>query len=599
MAAVGPFQTIPQLLARRAGATPSAVAFMSRDAAGVWQATCWGPFYRSVEQLAAKLRSHGLRPGDQVALLMPNSVQWETIQHAVYRLGGVVVGLDLNDPAPRMQEIFTLCSPAILFVDHLDRLKQIPAHVLGRISVITTGGTPGEKQNGTTCSVISLGELVEERTTTAPDIGPQTVAAILFTSGTTGRPKSLSFTHQQLALAVHSIIEHFSHMPDQAHTACWLPLANPFQRIINFCAMALNWQAFMVSAPGTIMADVKEIAPHLFAAVPRFYEKLHDGIHQGIDNMPRGTKLLARWALGAARTHRQAMASGRKPPWPQQWSYWVANRLVLRKIRRVMGANLHYFISGSAAMGRNLIEAFDTLGWQVLEAYGISENIVPMTMNVPGAVRPGSVGRPLAANSLRIAGDGEILVKGRGVAAQAALTDEGFLKTGDTGTLDQDGYLWLTGRKSDMFKLSTGRKVIPQAIEEAISQIEGVEHCLALGGNRKFVAVLLNVPRTAWDSLVAKHNDPGGALAHLRTQCRQACRHLPQYCQPVDIVVVHDTFSPGTGELTTNLKLRRKIILDKYVGAIEDLYREIENRKDEANPFAGTANKETECLTIS
>lgn len=582
MAPVGPFQSLPELLAQRATTSPSAVAFMSRDADGVWRAMRWHSFSRAVGQLAANLRAYGLKPGDQVGVLMPNGIEWETIQHAVYRLSGVVVGLDLNDPSERMRQVFSLCSPSMLFVDNLDRLKQIPAPMLDRIKVVSTGYVSKSEREMAGCSITAMDTLAGAPCTDAPpSIDPHALATILFTSGTTGHPKAIAYTHSQIALAVDSIIEHFSDLPEQAHTACWLPLANPFQRIINFCAMAMNWKTFMVPTPAAIMTDVKEIEPHLFAAVPRFYEKLYDGIRQGIGQMPKGLQMLAHWAQRAGRAHRQAMAKGKKPSWRLRLTYGLADRVVLKRIRRVMGANLKYFISGSAAMNRVLIETFGDLGWQVLEAYGISENIVPMAMNFPDAARPGSVGRPLTANMLSIADDGEILVKGQGVAARTVvLTEDGFLKTGDLGKLDPEGFLYLTGRKSDMFKLSTGRKVIPQTVEEAVCPMEPVEHCVALGSNQKFVVLLLNIPKASWDALTEQHNGTEGAMTYLREQARQACRHLPQYCRPVDIMVVHDIFSPQTGELTANLKLKRRKVLDKYSGAIDELYRRIEERSE-------------------
>ncbi|MBR9980683.1 MAG: AMP-binding protein [Desulfatitalea sp.] len=575
MAMVTAFETIPALLAARVRATPAAVAFMEKDADGRWRSTCWGAFGAAVSDLARRLRSIGLGPGDSVAILMPNSVMWETVQHAVYRLGGVVIGLDLNDSPVRVAEIFGRCAPTALFVDRTERLRQLSSTSLKGLRVIIAGqidqGAPVPAGGG----FFVLNNLPAANDAALPaTVEGTATATVLFTSGTTGRPKAFSYEHRQVAAAVRAIVHHFGQLPEQAHTACWLPLANPFQRIINFCALAMNWKAFMVPVPATIMTQVPQIAPHVFAAVPRFFEKVMDGIHREITGMPAVRRMPAQWALRIAAAYRTTVSAGRRPAGCLRLLHRMADRLVLRRIREVMGPHLRYGISGSAAMPAALVRAFDALGWPILEAYGISENIVPMAMNVPGAIRPGSVGRPMAENTLRVAPDGEILVKGIGVSSEAGpLTDEGFLKTGDLGILDDEGFLWLTGRKNDLFKLSTGRKVSPAAIEEALGGIDGVEFAVATGQDRRYVVALLNMDPARWCLLNQRQNGLQGALGHLRLMARQACAHLPAYCRPVDIAVVQDPFTTRTGELTTNMKLRRDHVLAKYTDVIEALYR--------------------------
>jgi long-chain acyl-CoA synthetase len=590
MTALSTFETLPQLLDQRVGQTSADVAFAEKEPSGRWRTISWEEFGGAVGRLAAQLWVMGLRPRDRAGLWMPNSLLWETIQHALYRLGVVVVGIDLNDPATRVQEILHRCAPKVLFVQDPQRLEQIALGSSTRFQTILThsgcapvAGIP---------DVIRLQELAQPPAApiALPLVNARDTATMVFTSGTTGQPKALSYRHDQVALAIQSIAPFFADLPDQTRTACWLPLANPFQRMINFCALAMNWQSFIVPSPAAIMSQVQEIAPHLFAAVPRFYEKLWEGIRQKIDALPPRRRAVTQWALGVGRRGHRAMAAGAAQPWWARLQLRIADHLVLQKIRAVMGPNLRYFISGSAAMPRQLIESFESLGWTLLEAYGISENIVPMAMNAPQARRPGSVGRPLAANTVRMAENGEILVQSAGVAAEAApMTPDGFLKTGDTGRLDEQGFLWLSGRASDMFKLSTGRKIIPKAIEEAIAQIEAVEHCIAAGSNRQFVTALLNIPPDRWNALVKKHGSPQNTLADLRTQIQRQCAHLPEYCRPVDVAVVNELFSPQTGELTANLKLRRAFVLRKHADQIDALYRRIEQRPARGTPCGTTS----------
>lgn len=575
MSSIDKYETLTELLESRVKASPSDIAFSEKDAAGSWQAISWKQFNTDVGNLSAKLFNAGLQPGDQVGILMPNSIHWETIQHAVLRLGGVVIGLDLNDPPGRMREVFSLCSLRHLFVDNTSRLKQIPDENLKNFKLIITATTDNDTNRG--LPIKTIPELnAASQSFTNPSVTGDMKATIIFTSGTTGHPKSLSYSHKQLSIAVQAIVPFLHVLPNQTHSAAWLPLANPFQRIINLIAIDLNWKTFLVPAPGAIMATVNEINPHFFPGVPRFYEKLHQGIEQNIARMPGIMQRLAHWAKRTGKSYKQKIISGGAPSLFLTLKYGIANTLVLKKIRSIIGQNEAYFISGSAPLSKEIIKDFEGLGWNVLEAYGVSENIIPMAMNVPGFIRHGSVGRPFAENDIKIDEHDEISVKSPGLALELApTTDNGYYKTGDIGTLDKDGYLWLTGRKSDMFKLSTGRKIIPGAVEHALKQIDGVEHSIAAGKNKKYVVALLNIPEAKLKEMHEKHSGPSGTRKYLRDQAKEACAHLPHYSQPADVLIVSDSFTPHTGELTANLKLRRSFILEKYNQDLEKLYQEI------------------------
>ena len=507
---------------------------------------------------------------------MPNAIQWEIIQHAVFRMGGVVIGLDLNDSPQRIGDILGRCAPKTLFIDCPARLHQIPPdHLKSFHRVISNQLDDSSISNARICRFDDMPLSLQPMDHSAPNAS--SFATVIFTSGTTGRPKALWYTHHQIVTAIRSIANGFADLPDQAHTACWLPLANPFQRIINLCAIASNWISFVVPDPTQIMQTVQAIEPHFFAAVPRFYEKLLQAIEGGIQQKPLWQRALAMWAVGIGRSMAEKSLGGKNIVWHLKWMHRMADALVLGKIRRMMGGQLKYLISGSAPLSKELIAKYRGLGWSILEAYGISENIAPIAMNTPGAARAGSVGRPLPENAIKIADDGEILVQSGCLAKNITPKNNGgYYCTGDIGKLDAQGYLWLAGRKNDIFKLSTGRKIIPQAIEQALAKLDGVEHCIAMGHNRKYVIALLNVPTDRWRCLKGRQGGEDRARAYLKRQARMACSHLPRYCQPADILVINDCFSSRTGELTTNNKLRRNAVLSKYASAIDDCYQQMD-----------------------
>lgn len=570
------FDTIPEMLHDRVQRTPTSTALSEKEDSQRWVGLSWKRFGQEVEHLTQQLLEAGIDHGDQVAILMPNSVQWEIIQHAVFRIGGIIIGLDLNDPAQRVDDILSKCHTRALFVDSTTRLDQIPHHHLRAIDLIFS--SCGEAPSSREIEVQSLSDLKAPSSPLAPR-APDTasIATIIFTSGTTGQPKALRYTHGQLVLAVRSITRLFATLPEQANTACWLPLANPFQRIINLCAIAANWQCFIVPDPTRIMNAVREIEPYFFAGVPRFYEKLFQAIEDEIRQKPSWQRVMSFWAIGVGKSFFELTETNGAIPWHLKWMHRIADALVLRKIRGIMGKHLKYFICGSAPLSSELIKKSLAFGWSIYQAYGISENIAPMAMNSPTTSRLGSVGRPLAENTITIAEDGEILVKGACVATNLnSNCNRGFLSTGDIGRIDPDGYLYLLGRKNDTFKLSTGRKIIPQAIEEALTMLDGVEHCIALGHNRKQVVALLNISERKWRHLSAINGGEECAHAAIKKEVRQACGHLPRYCQPADVLIINDKFSPATGELTTNLKLRRNVVLSKYTSTIDRCYQQIE-----------------------
>ncbi len=572
--------TIPKLLNYRVETTPSDVALSEKGDSQRWTGLTWKQFDRAIDRLTQQLLAAGIEPGDQVAILMPNTVQWEVIQHAIFRMGAVAIGLDLNDPIERVDDILSQCTLRALFVDRTARLDHIPRHHMRTIELIVS--TRREGPSDAYAKVQALEDLAPPLKPIPPlTPDPAAIATVIFTSGTTGRPKTLWYTHQQILLAVRSITRRFSDLPARANTACWLPLANPFQRIINLCAIAANWQCFVVPDPTRIMSEVREIEPHFFAGVPRFFEKLFQAIEAGIQQKPSWQRALAAWALGVGRAVSDNSSARHTISLRLRWMHRIAEALVLKKMRCFMGNHLKYFISGSAPLSYELIKKCFAFGWSIHEAYGISENIVPMAMNSPGATRWGSVGRPLPENTIRIADDGEVLVKSACVAANLADEDNGaFLGTGDLGRLDEDGYLWLLGRKNDTFKLSTGRKIVPQAIEEALVELDGVDHCIALGHNRKRVIALLNVPREKWHHLTTSKGGERSARSVMKRQAQLACSHLPRYCQPADVLIINDPFSPNTGELTSNLKLRRGVVLAKYSTTIDHCYQQIETQKE-------------------
>ncbi|PKO57340.1 MAG: long-chain fatty acid--CoA ligase, partial [Betaproteobacteria bacterium HGW-Betaproteobacteria-19] len=407
--------------------------------------------------------------------------------------------------------------------------------------------------------------------------GPDDTATIVFTSGSTGLPKGIPYSHRQIILACDAISAHFPSVRGEARLVCWLPLSNLFQRILNLFAMSTGAQTFFVDKPDQIIRLLPEIRPTLFVGVPRFFEKLHAGIVAEIDRQPSPIRRLLHAAWKVGQRVAEARRAGRPPPAWCRALHPLSDRLLAR-VRALMGPELMFMASGSAPLPQWLMERFHGLGWLVLEAYGVSENVIPIAINTPEAYRFGSVGRPLPGIELRVAEDGELLVRGPGVFAgyldgqvpDPVFDNDRFLHTGDYAHIDDDGYLWLLGRKSEVFKTSTGRRITPVPIEAELKKIDYVEHAIIAGRDRPYPVALLTIDP---QHPLAGQIGESATLKRIGADAAAACQHFPDYQRPGAIIVSSQPFTILGGELTANLKVRRQPIEYRFAAQIEQSYQ--------------------------
>lgn len=538
------------------------------------------------------LVEEGLTAGDHVGLLGASSIEWDIAQFGVLACGGVVVGLDLYDTPDHMAEIADKAgltglilathaledrlSPSVrnrcrfvMAMEHFDRLESKDEEQRGRRS----------NQKGVNSPQVFVNK--------ASPTGP---AVLIFTSGTTGTPKGIVYTHQQVCLAVEAILAAFDDIQQGDKLVCWLPLANLFQRIVNFCAIMRGAITYYVQDPRNVVAAVTSINPHVFIGVPRFYEKLYRGIMEYIAGGGPLRQRLIQWALSVGEAHARLGREGASPPLVLRGGRAMADVLVLRHLRATMGSNLRYMVSGSAPMPKWLLERFHAMGLLILEAYGLSENIVPMATNRPRSFRFGTVGQPLVSNDIRIGEDGQLLVRGPGVFSgyygeqgeNEAFSTEGYFETGDFGSVDRDGFITLQGRAGDIIKTSTGRRVAAVAIEESIRSVTYIEHAVMIGAKRKSLIAILSVSIPAVERLhgamraAGNKQDLGLLASVIGADVSHSVERLPPYQRPAGLLVTVRPFTLEGGELTSNQKLRRSAIAQKYARAIDRLYADLD-----------------------
>lgn len=564
--------TLPQRLSARARETPDGTAWLYPDDNGRWQPTPWREVAQRVATLACGLARLGLRHGDRVAIMLPTSPHWDYCQLATLACAGVVVGLDAHDAPRNLQHVLELTRPRALIVADANALSLIQGLWQGAEILIVASETPPSAAH----SLAALLDAAAEGGERPPAPGPDDTATIVFTSGSTGLPKGVAYSHRQIILACDAIAARFPSVGSAARMVCWLPLSNLFQRILNLVALSCGARTFYVDKPDQIIRLLPEIRPTLFVGVPRFFEKLHAGIVAEIGRRPRPMRAVVHAAWQIGQRVAEARRAGLRPHFRDRALFPLADR-VLARVRSLMGPDLLFMVSGSAPLPPWLMERFHGLGWLVLEAYGISENVIPIAINTPDAFRVGSVGRPLADSELRVADDGELLVRGPGVFVGylgdeepgAALDANGFLHTGDFARIDDDGYLWLLGRKSEVFKTSTGRRIAPTPIEAELKKIDYVEHAIIAGRDRPYpVALLVVDPQRA----IARHGGEAAMLAQIGADAAAACMQFPDYQRPGAVIVSTRAFTITGGELTANLKVRRRPIEERFRAPIDDVY---------------------------
>lgn len=598
-------ETVPDLLRARAEESPNAIAFSYEDGDG-WRTITWGDFYQRARALAAALRAKGLEPGEHVGILAPTGLGWELFHHAILTAGGVVVGLEPHDVPDRLQWIADHAEIRMLVVQDAKLLEKLGRQQIQQYrAVIFLAGALPQSAGGDNLALWPELEAATASPAALPNVGPNASATLIYTSGTTGQPKGILYRHEQVALAVRAITRAYPSIQVGARFVCWLPLANLFQRIMNVAAMRIGGTIHLVANPLSVLKALAVAQPDVFIGVPRFYEKLRDGICQEIAKKPAWLRTLIHKSIQLGDKVAERHRSASPVPWRLRLAHRWADRFVLRQLRRVMGGGIRFMVTGSAPTPVALLQFFHAIGLPLYEAYGLSENIVPMALNRPGQFQLGTVGRPLEENTLRLDDDGELLVKGAGVFAgyfrdprPDCFTADSFYRTGDYASFGAGGFLRLRGRKSEIIKTSTGRRISPVGIEAKIEESPYIDRAVVMGSGRKCLCAILSLnpgatkpqPENTTESQLWQDTHFGAEQILLSV--RRCVESLAEHERPGGYLIVERVLSIDAGELTPNLKLKRNAIAEAFEARINALYERIEAGGDSAVPHLLVAQRE-------
>jgi long-chain acyl-CoA synthetase len=555
-----------------------------------WIATSSRDLQRTVAGVSGALQSWGIGRGDRVAILSENRPEWTIADFASLLLGAATVPIYPTLTPDQAAHLLQDSGARVLFLSSLTQLQKfIPVRDRTQVErvVVMDDGVAGAVHMG---EIMRHGpeqlsaELVEQSLAIAPD----DLATLIYTSGTTGIPKGVMLTHGNVTSNLTCSLGGFDVAPGDISLS-FLPLSHITARHVDLAVLfrggCLAYVPFVEQLPQALL----EVRPTFFVGVPRVYEKVHVQAEQKAKDFPASWVL--RWALATGRSHMSQVLASRTPTSP---SWKLANRLVFSKIRQGMGGRVRVFISGGAPLGRALAAWYASVGIRLHEGYGLTETSPVIAVNTPLAHKLGTVGKPLPNLEVRIAEDGEILVRGPSVfkeywknpqETQNAFVD-GWFKTGDIGNLDADGFLSVTDRKKDLLKTSGGKFIAPQPIENSLKHNALVAEAVIIGDKRKFPAVLISPYFPLLEDWAKTNHVPFANRQELVSHPRvvalyegiveQLNRDLARFEKLKRVLLVAEEFSAADGTLTASMKLRRRVVEKRYEREIEEMYQKAE-----------------------
>lgn len=551
-----------------------------------WIPVSTAEFQAQVAATANALQKWGIHRGDRVAILSENRREWTVADFATLLIGAVVVPLYGTLTAEQTAFMLRDSGARAIFVSNEKQLQKISsirdATALVQIILMDAGG-----QLPTMAEFMApaAGVRHEALERTARSLGPEDLATIIYTSGTTGVPKGVMLTHGNMASNLACSLQGFDLAPGDVSIS-YLPLSHITARHLDFAMLNLGVTVAYVPVIEHLPQVLLEVRPTIFVGVPRLYEKVHGQVELKAKGLK---KKIYRWSLQVGRAHNREVLAG-KIPGSVTWK--IANRLVYAKVRAGMGGAVRIFISGGAPLGTKLAQWYADVGIRIHEGYGLTETSPVIALNSPQDHKLGTVGKPLSNVEVRIARDGEILVRGPSVFSRywSQPDDTGgafegdWFKTGDVGNLDADGYLSVTDRKKDLIKTSGGKFIAPQPLENSLKHNPLIAEAVVVGDRRKFASVLISPNFAVLEGWAGARQVAFGSRQELvEAGAVQALyfeiveglnKELAQFERLKKVVLVADTFSAEDGTLTASMKLRRRIVEERYREQIEKLYSE-------------------------
>ena len=561
-----------------------------------WQEISYRELGKRIENLACGLLELGVEPGDRVGIMAQNSPEWAIADFAIQSVGGITVPIYATNTAGQAQYITNDAGLKVIFAGSAEEREKIETFVETSTiqRVVMLDGSPFEPS----ATMLSFSDLLakgrdarrgEELESILTGINEEDVATIIYTSGTTGEPKGVMLTHGNFYHQFHAMEGWFSVTPED-RSLSFLPLSHVYERTWSYYVFHQGAQNWYVRDPKQVIAYLSEVRPTAMVSAPRLYEKIYSAVHDKLSQASATRQKLFHWAVATGSEYAKAKHAGEPIGAKLKVKHAVADKLVLHKIRDIVGGPKNFFSAGGAAMAAEIEDLFFAAGILVCRGYGLTETSPMLTANCPGAFRFGTVGRPVAGCEIKLADDGEILAKGPNVmkgyynkpeATDRALRD-GWLYTGDIGELSEDGYLSITDRKKDLIITSGGKNVAPQRIETAVGKDHYIEQIAVVGERQPFISALIVPFFTALEELAERKKwefksrveliQLPEVLQFFRERIDAQSGELANYERIKEFRLLPDDFTLAGGEITPTLKVKRNSIAMKYQDLVEEIY---------------------------
>jgi len=592
-------KTIPEAYLRRVKLSPEHT-FATIKEAGQRKKISWKQVHEQVVGLHQAFREKfKLNPGDVVCIFSQSRPEWTIADFAILGSGMISVPIYYSNSVEDVAFILDHCGAKVVVVeDEASCLKLQQAYALNKseLPVITffehaetSFAFPSYR-----FSEMSKPSHFEKGEASLRDaiakIGPEDSASIVYTSGTTGRPKGAHLVHRNFASEVRAVIAALP-ITSNDSTLTFLPFPHIFGRVESFIPVFAGLVLNFAESITTVAKDIGDVGPTFLASVPRIYEKIYAKIQSEVQSQPETKRKIFEWAVGVGREYAQLDSEKASIPLSLTVKQFVADKLVFAKIRQKLGGNIKWTVSGGAPLAKELCQFFHACGIKVLEGYGLTETTAAITVNRPDDFGFGTVGKPMQGIEIRIAEDGEIQAKGPMIfkeyyrnkeATQECFTADGWFCTGDIGEINDRGMLRITDRKKELIVTSGGKKIAPQKLENLLKGSRFISNCMVYGDKQKFLIALItmNEPEVGkWAKEKGLSFTGGAELCKLKEvvelldkEVRGVNSHLASFESMKKFSLLPADFTVETGELTPSLKVKRKIVVDKYKTYIDGLY---------------------------
>jgi long-chain acyl-CoA synthetase len=583
-------------------ANPRAQMFRKSRGAepAVWESIAAGETLRRVSGLSKALIELGIKPGDRVGVFAPNCPEWAIADFAILGAGAASVPVYFHESDDRLTYILKDSGARVVITSGEEQARKIQLcrKNLPELEQVIAAAPPHDLLGEilhyeTLIATASSDDIALYRQNAAKTTSDQ-LATILYTSGTTGEPKGVMLTHANLTSNALDSIKNTEVLPGDIGLSL-LPLSHVYERVVDYTYFFRGISVAYVEQPETVVQALREVRPTHVAGVPRFYEKMYAAIVEkgrAETGVKRG---IFDWAMRLATKAAPWKAYGKPVSVGVRLQWQIADKLVYSKFREGMGGRVRWFMSGSAPLSVELLEFFWSVGLPIYQGYGLTETSPIVSASLPHSHKVGTVGRPIPGVEVKIAEDGEILVKGNCVMqgyyhkpdqTRETFTSDGWLLTGDIGRLDEDGFLIITDRKKELLKTAGGKFVAPAPIENLLKTSPLVTNAMVVGDRQKFPAVLVVVNFGGLEEEARKAGREFSTQAQMLADAwvrdlytREIDRlmaPLAQYERPKRFALLEKDFTYASGELTYTMKLKRRVIAERYADTIARMYADVE-----------------------